>query len=269
MYSRITQTKGPDRVIGTHQKIDRAARRMLVPLLNTGVDFPTILEILHFEGLNGPDGLKTKNPGVDEPNDILIPGANDGKLVQHVTDYMYNLTEALKHQDRVRASYEAAWLAHMVVDGLTPAHHYPLKEELKHLDDRDIEHIDKIYKKWILPGSNPTSFIRNNWHYIGPKGVMISHLLYELGVAVIISPVTPKQLMVKITPRELEEVKAGKYLEVFNEGVNKINDLKMYDIYMKKGWTNDLASQTRRILIPEMARYVTLGWLAAIYRVEK
>ena len=269
MYSRITNYRKTDGVVGAHQKIDRAARRVLAEIAPDGIDFPAITEILYFEGSRGPDGLNSKSPGIDEPTHILMPDNDDGELAGHIKDHIYNLGVALKKSDRIRASFEAAWLAHMITDGLTPAHHYPLKKEIKMLDSREAEEIDRVYKKWVLPGSNPASFVRNNWRYIGPKGVMISHLLYELGVATMISPIAPKQLMLLPTDEEIEAVKQGRYIGVFYQGINNINDLKMYESYMKKGWTQSLATQTRQILVPEIVKQVALGWLAATYEVEK
>ena len=53
------------------------------------------------------------------------------------------------------AAFEAAWLAHAVTDGFTPAHHEPLEEQLEGLrptDDRGKKWRGKIVmagRQWI------------------------------------------------------------------------------------------------------------------------
>ena len=37
----------------------------------------------------------------------------------------------------------------------------------------------------------------------------------------------------------------------------------MYDRFLEKGWTTDLAIDTREVLIPEIVRAITLGWASA------
>ena len=89
--------------------------------------FPSIDEILNFEGIRGPDGLKRKSPGVDEPEHFIIPDKDDGVLIGYIRNHHWNLVRALRRKDRERAAFEAAWLAHAITDGLTPAHHYPFR----------------------------------------------------------------------------------------------------------------------------------------------
>ena len=43
-----------------------------------------------------------------------------------------DLRRAVKN-DKTRAAFEAAWLAHALTDGLTPAHHYPYQEAVSEL----------------------------------------------------------------------------------------------------------------------------------------
>src|SRR5690606_10212914 len=136
MYSGTTLRNKSGRVMGVHQRIDRLARRGLMTLLPKRSYFPTAREILHFEGLNGPDGIKRKSPGQDEPWHYLDPAdLEDNGLRTMIADHMYNLTVALTNDNRQRAAFEAAWLAHAITDGLTPAHHYPLEEKLEELRD--------------------------------------------------------------------------------------------------------------------------------------
>src|SRR5689334_8534610 len=133
MYSGTTLRNSSGRLIGAHQKLDRVARRALASL-NVGDDFPAVKEILHFEGKNGPDGIKSKSPARDEPWHYYNPDdPKDTRLIEIIQTHSNNLTAALKADAREKAAFEAAWLAHALVDGLTPAHHFPLDKHLEEL----------------------------------------------------------------------------------------------------------------------------------------
>ena len=98
MYSTLalTNSKKSGNIVGTHQKLDKIARKILQKALHSNVYFPEIKDILLFEGMGGPDGLKRKSPGVDEPMHFIIPGNDDGKLIQMILDHQYNLKKPLK-----------------------------------------------------------------------------------------------------------------------------------------------------------------------------
>ena len=101
---------------------------------NNAGQAPTTREILHFEGNNGPDGIKRKSPSVDEPWHYIDPAnPNDRALAGMINDHYVNLVQALRDANRVRAAFEAAWMAHAITDGLTPAHHYPLSDKIEEL----------------------------------------------------------------------------------------------------------------------------------------
>ncbi len=151
--------------MGAHQRIDRIAKRHLRKVLPRRAFFPTIAEIIHFEGLNGPDGLKRKSPGRDEPWHFIDPDdLNDTQLLDMIDDHMVNLEKALLKRDRVRAAFEAAWLAHTIVDGLTPAHHYPFEAKLDELRGGEgLETRNSLKQKLVLPGETRRNIIKNNW----------------------------------------------------------------------------------------------------------
>jgi hypothetical protein len=141
------------RIIGAHQKIDRVARRHFEELTERSVKFPDIKTILRFEGINGPDGVKLKSPGVDEPWHFIDPNnPDDHSLMDDILAHRKNLSTALKEKDMVRAGFEASWLAHAVVDGLTPAHHEPFEEILKTLREESDVDTSKVRSKVIMPG---------------------------------------------------------------------------------------------------------------------
>lgn len=66
MYSGTTLYNKSGNVMGAHQKFDRAARKF-VSERRPGLGFPSSKQILHFEGNNGPDGVKRKSARKDEP----------------------------------------------------------------------------------------------------------------------------------------------------------------------------------------------------------
>ena len=192
MYSGSTLTKYSGRVMGAHQKIDRIARRHLVKLVGNKVDFPTSREILYFEGKNGPDAIKRKSPAKDELWHYYNPfDDSDTQIVEIIQDHYQQLVKELRASNRERVAFEAAWLAHAIVDGLTPAHHFPYEEKLAELRGGEgIETRTTIKGKIVMPGETKREQVKNNWKMWGPKGLMTTHGLFEIGVASIIAPLS-------------------------------------------------------------------------------
>ena len=150
--------------MGVHQKIDRVAKRHIIKHVPHGLRFPTIHDILHFEGLNGPDGIKRKSPGKDEPWHFIDPHhEGEHELLTMISDHIHNLTEALVAHNDQRAAFEDAWRAHAITDGLTPAHHYPLEVKLEHLrGGNGLETRTSKKQKIILPGVITRQQLRKN-----------------------------------------------------------------------------------------------------------
>lgn len=265
MYATLDifeNSKHSGKLIGVHQKLDKVARKLLDAKME-GVDFPTIKEILYFEGSRGPDGIKKKSPGVDDPDYFIIPSKDDGKLFEIVMNHQHNLAQALKSDNRERAAFEAAWMAHALTDALTPAHHYPYRKVVDELmTDKDYKTLFGHEIKGIMRGETLLQAARNNWLYWGAGGVMTKHIAYEYGVAYIIKPVRLERLM----PKNLEaaDLKKVDLKKEFYNAVNKVDSLKMYDHFLDAGWTTQLAVETREILIPEIVRLIVLGWASSI-----
>jgi hypothetical protein len=115
-----------DAWFGAHQKIDRVARDHLGLILAKDSIFPSRKAIIKFEGIDGPDGIKRKTPAQDELWHFIDPhDESDRQIVGILEDNYRGLVKALREGNETRAAFEAAWLAHGIVDGLTPAHHYP------------------------------------------------------------------------------------------------------------------------------------------------
>lgn len=262
MYAGTTFRKGSGRIVGVHQKIDRVSRRLLKKIIPASTEFPSISQILHFEGINGPDGIKRKSPSIDEPWHFIDPNKPDDRaLVDYINDHMINLVDALTSNNQVRAAFEAAWLSHAIVDGLTPAHHYPLDTKIEEL--WGMPHTERATKraKTIIKGINHRDTLSKNWQYWGAGGIFTAHVGFEWGVASTIagyrfSDSGPSVLDI----RRLE--KHG-FEEIFLTSVRKIYALGMYDEFSRKGWTRRLANRTRTILIPEIIKIVCLAWYNA------
>lgn len=264
MYSTTTLAKNSrftGKLVGTHQQIDQAARKVLAKHLPRGKYFPTSKEILHFEGARGPDGLKRKSPDIDDPSHMF--DEDEGRqLFGQIMDHHYNLTQALKNHNHVRAAFEAAWLGHKLTDGLTPAHHFPLSEAKEELmSNKEFVKIFGEPIKGIMHGRSAAETARNNWLYWGAGGYMSKHVAYEYGVAIIAAVMPRKNMMPEVGKAEFQYVDPKK---VFYESLARVQSPKMYDRFRKEGWTTDLALETRNLLLPEIVRALALVWYSAV-----
>ncbi|HUP26225.1 MAG TPA: hypothetical protein VM124_01095 [Candidatus Limnocylindrales bacterium] len=252
------------RVLGAHQKIDRVARKQLSVLLSDDNLFPTSGKILHFEGKNGPDAIKRKSPAKDEPWHYFNPfDDDDNQLLELITGHYNRLVAELKAGNKERSAFEAAWLAHALVDGLTPAHHYPYEEKLTELrGGAGIETRTTIRAKWILPGETRGEQLKNNWKMWGAKGLFMTHGLFEMGIATIIAPLTFGELRIK--DDDIVQLQQKGVAEWFRHIAREIAVLNMYENYYQKGWTPKLAWQVRHKLGPVLIKTVALAWYGAL-----
>ena len=262
MYSGTTFRQGSGRIVGVHQKIDRVARRHLNEHIPKSLKFPIISDILYFEGKNGPDAIKHMG-SPQEPWHFIDPSnPKDRALLVMINDHIHNLAKALADKDSVRASFESAWLAHAIVDGLTPAHHYPLGDKIEQLWGKPRKDRMTIKEKNIIRGVNRRDTLSKNWQYWGAGGVIMAHLLFECGIA---SAITTKKFTKSgPTKHDIARLKSDGFEVLFMESLNKIYDMKMYSEFGRKGWTRHLASETRKILVPEIIRVVTLAWYQSL-----
>jgi hypothetical protein len=264
MYSGSTLTNYSGRIMGAHQKIDRVARRHLGLLLADTMPFPSIRTILHFEGGNGPDAIKRKSPAHDEPWHFFDPyNEKDTQLLTLISDHYAHLVTALRTKNLERASFEAAWLAHAVVDGLTPAHHYPYEEKLIELRGEGMETRTSVRDKLVLPGGTKREQVKNNWKMWGPKGLFTNHYAFELGVAAMIAPMR----FTKAFPTAAE-VHAASKLGIptwFRMTAKEIASLGLYETFIEHGWTPKVGRTVKRQLAPTLVKSVTIIWSCAAH----
>jgi len=267
MYSGTTLTKLSGRVWGAHQKIDRIARRHLATITGDGHLFPGIRAILQFEGKNGPDGIKRKSPSRDEPWHFYSPfNDSDSQLSELIMEHYNLLVKHLRVDNKERAAFEAAWLAHALVDGLTPAHHYPYEEELS--DIRGMTEARKtVREKIVMPGDTRREKVKNNWKMWGPKGLITTHGMFELGIASIIKPLSFNDAMP--SQEDVKKVQEIGLVEWFRRTAREIAILDMYERYYRRGWSIKLTVDVRQKLIPAIVKMVTLAWYAALVEAER
>lgn len=198
--------------MGAHQKLDRIARRHL-ERMTPGANFPSSKEIIYFEGKKGPDGIKRKSPGHNEPWHFLNP------LDEHNHDFMdiiemhyRHLVKELKRGNRERASFEASWLAHAIVDGLTPAHHFPYEEKISELRQGGNSARNSISEKLVFRGDTASKTVLNTIKVYGPRGLLSGHVLFEFGFMFIIRPLRlPDARPTEEDITEVMELTAGEY----------------------------------------------------------
>jgi len=262
MYSGSTISAASGRILGAHQRIDKIAHRQLQQLCPKN-SFPSIKNILTFEGNNGPDAIKRKSPAKDEPWHFIDPhDHSDKNLIMQIELHYKNLVKALTEKDEVKSAFEAAWIAHAIVDGLTPAHHYPYDEKLSELrSGQTNDSRTSVYRKIVIKSETKTKTIKNNWKMWGPKGLYTNHATFETGVAVLMAPLNklgkiPKQSTVaKFKKQNLEDW--------YREQSQAIAKLNIYDQFCESGWTINVAKKVRSQLIPEIIQAVTLVWYKA------
>ena len=264
MYSGMHFTKFSGRIMGVHQKIDRIARRHVGELLPK-TPFPTTKEILRFEGKRGPDGIKVKSPARNEPWHFLDPFNEDNEeFLKMITDHHELLVKHLKDKNKERAAFEAAWLAHAIVDGLTPAHHYPYEKEIEKLrGGASKESRTTKREKVIFKGDTKVKTFTNTFKAMGPKGLMTNHWVFEHGIAYLIKPLNFPDARPSAT--DIEELQEIGEKEFFIRRAREIASLDLYEKYIKTGWTPKLSNQIRHGLMPAIVKTVTVFWYSAAY----
>lgn len=268
MYSGSTLTNYSGQMLGVHQKFDRVSRRHLARLMPDNDLFPSSKSILMFEGRDGPDGIKRKSPAKDELWHYYNPfDEADRGIIDIIDEHYAKLVDELKQNNQERTAFEASWLAHALVDGLTPAHHYPYEEKLVELRGGEgLETRTTTKDKLVLPGDNRREKVKNNWKFWGPKGLFMAHGLFELGVAAIVKPLTFNQALP--SDQEIHDFREKGLEAYFQQCAREIAVMDMYHNFIKKGWTPKLVKEVRQKLGPIMVRIVTLAWYSALLDAE-
>jgi hypothetical protein len=265
MYAGFITPKRVVKSTGIHQRLDSAAYKMVAHYLPDGA-FPELPTILAFEGYNGPDGLNTKiglrPKGSDldakdnhNPSHLYDPITDTGEVPQHIATHYRGLVDCLATGDMVRASFEAAWLAHYVGDGLTPAHHFPLEEKIAAAASKATKDLaEGRFNQFAAQ-------IKKNWEIWGAKGHMSTHQNFELGIAFALLgfPIRPE-----FNDQELARARSLGAVEYFKSEARDVAGLDLYERFYKEGWNNDLATTVKKVLAPLTARAIGIIWLLAL-----
>ncbi len=262
-----------DAWFGAHQRLDRFALRQLKLLVRDDqlAAFPKSKQLMEFEGINGPDGIKVKTPAQGEPWHFYNPyDPKDTQILDIIRTHYKTLVKALKSGNETRAAFEAAWLAHAIVDGLTPAHHYPYEDELLRLrGGAGIDTRTSYKEKIVMPGASVFERFKNNWAMIGDKGLLSTHMAFEFGVAVLIVPMrSTRKKGLNAAELKLSGTKDG-YIKYFQKQAKDIADLDLYKRFYKAGWTPSMVRRVRGNMAPMIVNAVTLAWYAALTEARK
>lgn len=254
-------------VFHAHQKIDRVASRLLRELPGLSGQhglFPSTAQIIHFEGKRGPDATRLKKAeDIEQPWHFMDPFNDlDEDLPQTISDHYKNLVKALKTNNEPRAAFEAAWLSHALVDGLTPAHHYPYESELDLLHGETRAERTKISQKFIAHGDTRRDTLSRSMKIIGPKGLLTTHTMFEAGAYMIMRPMRLQKALP--TEEDIEQLRTIGLIKYFRMTAKEVGALGMFDTYYSTGWTPKLARLVRRELAPRMVKIVVLAWYSAL-----
>ncbi len=248
-----------------HQKLDRVAFRHLHRLIEDDVFFPSLRRILYFEGQRGPDSTNLKNNiNVEQPWHFIDPfDAEDTGLFKIIDGHYGRLVEALMAEDKMEAAYEASWLAHALVDGLTPAHHYPYEQEMQELRGGVSRHERKGLIGWMyVHGDNRRDSLKRSLQLIGPKGLLTTHTLFEGGAFSLIAPLRLNDALP--SRDELIAVRELGLNQIFLRYAREVASHDLYRRFYEKGWTPRLARDVRTEMAPRMVMIVTLAWYSAL-----
>lgn len=265
MYAGFITPKRVFKSAGIHQRLDTAAYKMITDYLPKGT-FPDLKSILNFEGYNGPDGLNTKiglspkglhpqNEHEHNPSHLYDPVTDTGEVPHHIAGHYAGLVSCIERGDLVRGAFEAAWLAHYIGDGLTPAHHFPLESKIAEAAAH------AAHRTGEGNIGRATAFMRRNWQIWGAKGHMSTHQNFELGIAValLIFPIRAQ-----LDAAELARARQLGPVEYFKSEAREVAALELYERFYREGWNNDIASIVKKVLAPKTARTIGIIWLLAI-----
>lgn len=259
MYSGFINSKRALPAVGVHQRFDTAAYRLVAPYFERD-RFPTRRQIIRFEGVDGPDGLKTKSPGRHEPGHLYNPETGKGDIPGLIKSHYGTLVDALRSGDPVRRAFDAAWLAHYVCDGLTPAHHFPLDTELAAYQANSAAR-PRRYKHMVLPRSTTaTATLKAGWALWGGKGLLSTHFNFEMGVAMAL---VGRRIRVSFDADAVAAAEKAGPVAYFKEQAADIAALHMYEEFYAHGWNAELGRMVLQRLAPQTVSTIAVVWTLA------
>lgn len=266
MYSGFISARRAIPALGVHQRLNAAAYTAITPFLTTGC-FPKLGQIQHFEGYNGPDGLKVKSPGKHEPSHLYNPVTDVGPIPNYIQEHYSRLVVCLRQKDMVRAAFEASWMAHYICDGLTPAHQFPLDEALAAQGATDIDSTESFMRqKFGAKGETRVDTLQRGWKIWGGKGILTTHFNFEMGVA---TALLTRPVKLKLDEVKLVAARQQGPVNFFKTEAQAVADLKLYERFSDSGWTTRMAREVRHTLAPQIAQTVGIIWLLAYLEADQ
>lgn len=103
--------------------------------------------------------------------------------------------------------------------------------------------------------------LKKNWAMWGHGGVLSMHVMFEMGVAIMLAPLTfPKAVPSEANLKKLTSIGL---VEWFERAAREIALLDMYDNFYEKGWSLKTVRQVRNHLGPVIIKTVCLAWFSA------
>ena len=96
----------------------------------------------------------------------------------------------------------------------------------------------------------------------GAKGLMISHGAFEWGVSTISRPLKLKSALP--TSPEIRHAKNIGLTKFLKLQVMEVYNLNMYERYLTRGWSPNLAKDVRNTLAPTIAKTIAVVWIMAL-----
>jgi hypothetical protein len=96
----------------------------------------------------------------------------------------------------------------------------------------------------------------------GPKGLIITHAGFELGVATLIAPLGLRQA--RFSFDDVASFQQYGLTKWYRDHAKDVAKLGLYDKFYDSGWTTELARIIRRQLAPMLVKAVSVTWYAAI-----
>lgn len=258
MYSGFITAKRVVPALGVHQRFDASAYRLASPYFAPGT-FPGLKTVLSFEGMNGPDGIKAKAPLDKGPSHLYDPESGSGELPGLIKQHYSGLITEIKRQDLVRAGFEAAWLAHYLCDGLTPAHHFPLEDRVAAFTTTGSKR-KRYTQPVIVRGDTPSDAVKRSWALWGGKGLLTTHFNFEIGAA---ATLVGYRTRAKLDHHALAEARAMGVQEFFAREARSIASLGMYQEFYQYGWNAKLARAVRTRIAPQTIQIIAIAWVLA------
>ena len=88
-----------------------------------------------------------------------------------------------------------------------------------------------------MPGETARDMLKNNWKMWGPKGLMFTHGLFELGSAILLAPMAFDKYFP--TEKDIKSIKKLRVNRIFHKSSQKKKSNLTYKhkITYKRGWT--------------------------------